>query len=137
MKSIPHKCPTERCAKTGHPVGTDTVAVGEICGCGPCQQYEIDRLKGWGAIEKHYTLHGRRLVGGQVVEIRLGERVLTGRIIVTRQEHRGRGGMDESWSWEVLYLRTELHGVDVDIVVKESMAARSWVGNGGLVFVSG
>jgi hypothetical protein len=82
----------------------------------------IEKRSGWHTC---YDLNGNRLKAGQNIALKLGgDNVQIGSIVINEQRKEGRGGMDESYSWEDLYLRTNLHGLEVEIVLKEGMEAR-------------
>ena len=76
---------------------------------------------GWGRIRKisnwhtGYELNGRQLKGGDTIELHPGgTEGFIGVVKCELREHRGLGGMDESWSWDVLHLDSWIFDIKIE-----------------------
>lgn len=82
---------------------------------------EIEHVSDW---HSYYKLNGKRLTEGSEISIQIGTAILDVTLKVSDHEHIGRGGMDESYSWETISCTIPVHGIELVIDVEEGMLAK-------------
>lgn len=77
--------------------------------------------KGW---HSYYELDGERIKHGEKLQIKIGSHFYDATAIVKQKKYQGRGGMDESYSWEMVYLNVSINNSRVKMVLEKNFNLR-------------
>lgn len=85
---------------------------------------EIETFTPRNSYHSCFALNGKRLEHGEAIDLLAGQTVYKTKVRVRTGHHQGRGGMDESYSWETISCVISLDGTELEVELKPGMKIR-------------